>query len=267
MFAPELLSDCDRSPQLRRPKIMMKLYSADLSPYSARVRMQIYAKGITDIVIEPPGEHWGKPQFRERFPIGRVPVLDIDGDTMPESEVIAEYLEAIYPEPSLLGVTPRETAHIRTLARIGDIYIINNTFMLARLTRALSRQTPTAARDDPVSDQLVVEIVRNLKALDKLIGTDGFACCGRITLADCALVPGLFFVETVLPAAGVETPIPAFTNVAAYWAAIQKNEHAARVLIELHRGLEERRESIRSGAIEQLRATLAAAWKAEDAQN
>src|SRR5215470_19366095 len=112
---------------------MMKLYSADLSPYSARVRMQIYAKAIADIVVELP-EHWGMPKFRERFPIGRVPVLDIDGDTIPESEVIAEYLEEIYPKPSLLGTTPRETAHIRTLARIGDIYITNNTFMLARLT-------------------------------------------------------------------------------------------------------------------------------------
>jgi len=30
-------------------------------------------------------------------PIGRVPVLNIDGDVMPESEVIAEYLAAIYP--------------------------------------------------------------------------------------------------------------------------------------------------------------------------
>ena len=63
---------------------MIKLYSADLSPYSARVRMQIYVKGITDIVVELP-EHWGMPEFRERFPIGRVPVLDIDGDTIPES--------------------------------------------------------------------------------------------------------------------------------------------------------------------------------------
>ena len=61
---------------------MMKLYSVDLSPYSARVRMQIYAKGITDIVFELP-EHWGMPKFRERFPIGRVPVLNIDGDVMP----------------------------------------------------------------------------------------------------------------------------------------------------------------------------------------
>jgi glutathione S-transferase len=242
---------------------MMKLYTADLSPYSARVRMQIYAKGITDIVFELP-EDWGMPKFRERFPIGRVPVLDIDGDLIPESEVIAEYLEEIYPEPSLLGTTPRETAHIRTLARVADIYIINNTFMLSRLTGALSRQTPTAARDDPVSEQLAGEVVRNLKALDKFIGKDGFACCGRMTLADCALVPGLFRVENVMPLAGVHTPIPAIANVAAYWAAIQKNEHAAKVLIELHRGLEERREQIRSGAIERFRA---AAEKEADAQN
>lgn len=44
---------------------MMKLYSADLSPYSARIRMQIYAKGITDIVFELP-EHWGMPKFFAR---------------------------------------------------------------------------------------------------------------------------------------------------------------------------------------------------------
>ncbi|HEY1749980.1 MAG TPA: glutathione S-transferase family protein [Caulobacteraceae bacterium] len=245
---------------------MMKLYSADLSPYSARVRMQIYAKGITDIAFELP-EDWGMPTFRERFPIGRVPVLDIDGDFMPESEVIAEYLEAVYPEPSLLGITARETAHIRALARIGDIYIINNMFALARHTGALARQTPAAARDDRVGDQLAGEVVRNIKALDKFIGTDGFACGGRITLADCALVPGLFFVENVLPAAGVDTPIPAIANVAAYWAAIQKNEHAARVLIELRRGLDERREMIRSGAIERFRAAVAAAQKAADAQS
>jgi glutathione S-transferase len=242
---------------------MMKLYSADLSPYSARVRMQIYAKGITDIVFELP-EHWGMPKFRERFPIGRVPVLDIDGETIPESEVIAEYLEEIYREPSMLGASPRETARIRTLARLSDIYIINNMFMLSRLTGALGRRTPTAARDDGVSAQLVVEIKRNLKALDGFIGKDGFACCGRITLADCALVPGLFFIENILPVVGVDAPIPALANVGAYWSAIQKNEHAARVLVELHRGLEERREMIRSGEIDRIRAASAAAWAAAD---
>jgi len=249
----------------RDPSPTKKLYTADLSPYAARVRMQIYAKGITDIAFELP-ELWGMPKFRDKFPLGRVPALDIDGDLIPESEVLAEYLEAVYPEPSLLGATSRESAHIRTLARIGDVHLLNNTFMLARLTGALGRHTPAAARDAAVTDQLAGEVVRNVKALDRFIGAEGFACSGRLTLADCALVPALFFVETVLPAAAVDSPIPACAKVAAYWAAIQKGEPAARVMIELRRGLAERREMIRSGAIERFRAAVAAAQKAADAQ-
>jgi len=237
---------------------MMKLYSGDLSPYSARVRMQIYAKGITDITLERP-PHFGTPKFREEFPIGRIPVLDIDGDMMPESEVIAEYLEEVYPEPSMLGATPRETAHIRTVARIGDIYIMNNMFMLSPQSRA-------ATRNQGIVDLLGGQVVRNIKALDKIIGKDGFACCGRITMADCALVPGLFLVENVLPSVGLDDPIPRYANVAAYWAAIQKNEHAAKTLAELHRGLEERRELIRSGAFEKMMAAFAAAQAAADAE-
>ena len=236
---------------------MMKLYSGDLSPYSARVRLQIYAKGITDIPFERPPT-FGMPKFREDHPIGRIPVLDIDGDMMPESDVIAEYLEEIYPEPSMLGATPRETAHIRILARIGDIYLMNNMFMLSAQSRA-------ATRNQGIVDLLGGQVVRNIKALDKMIGKDGFACSGRLTMADCALVPGLFMVENVLPATGMDNPIPANANVAAYWAAIQKNEHAARVLVELHRGLEERREMIRNGTFEKMMAAAAAAHAAAEA--
>ena len=233
---------------------MMKLYSGDLSPYSARVRMQIYAKGLTDITLERPAS-FGTPKFRDDFPIGRIPVLDLgDGDMMPESEVISEYLEEVYPQPSLLGATPRESAHVRTLARIGDIYIMNNMFMLSPQTRAKTR-------NEGVVELLGGQVVRNIKALDRMIGKDGFACCGRLTLADCAIVPGLFLVENVLPTTGVENPIPGAANVAAYWAAIQQQEHAAKVLAELHRGLEERREMIRSGAFEKMMAASKAAME------
>ena len=236
---------------------MMKLYSGDLSPYSARVRMQIYAKGITDISIERPPT-FGTAAFRAAHPIGRIPVLDIDGDMMPESEVIAEYLEAVYPQPSLLGVNDRETAHIRTLARIGDVYIMNNMFML-------SGQTYVQPRNEGTIALLAGQVKRNLKALDRMIGTDGFACCGRLTLADCALTPGLFMVENTLPFAGLENPIPGLTNVAAYWAAMKANEHAARTLAELHRGLEERREMIRNGTFAKMMVAFRAAQAQEDA--
>jgi glutathione S-transferase len=231
----------------------MKLYSWDLSPYSARVRMQIYAKGLTDIAIEQ-APNVLPQKFYQDHPIGRLPLLEIDGEGVPESDVIAEYLEETYPEPSLLGATPRETARIRTLARIGDIYLLNNTFMLSVQTRALSAKAPVTTGVEGFVAVLGGQLAGSTRALDRMIGRDGFACLGRVTLADCALVPALFFMEKVLPATGVADPFAANANVAAYWAAIQRQEPAARILVELHRGLEERRELIRSGAIEEIRA-------------
>jgi len=239
----------------------MKLYSWDLSPYSARVRMQIYAKGLGDIAIEQPPTY-GTSKFYQDHPIGRVPLLEIDGEAIPESAVIAEYLEEIYPEPSLLGATPRENAHIRTLARIGDIYLMNNTFMLAVQTRVLAAQTPVTTGNEGIVALLGGQLASSAKALDRMIGRDGFACLGRVTLADCALVPALFFLEAVLPGTGVADPIAANANVAAYWAAIRREAYVARTLVELHRGLEERRELIRSGAIEKIRAARNAAREA-----
>jgi len=239
----------------------MKLYSWDLSHYSARVRMQIYAKGLTDIAIEQPPTY-GTAKFYKDHPIGRIPLLEIDGEAIPESAVIAEYLEEVYPEPSLLGATSRENAHIRTLARIGDIYLMNNTFMLAVQTRVLAAQTPVTTGNESIVALLGGHLARSTRALDRMIGRDGFACLGRITLADCALVPALFFLEAVLPGTGLADPIAANPNVAAYWAAIRKDESAARILVELHRGLDERRELIRSGEIGKIRAARDAARKA-----
>ncbi|HEY5008112.1 MAG TPA: glutathione S-transferase family protein [Caulobacteraceae bacterium] len=219
----------------------MKLYSGDLSPYSAKVRMQIYAKGIEDITLERP-DGFGTQAWWKTSPIGRIPALELpDGAIIPESEVIAEYLEEIYPTPRLLGDTPRETATIRTVSRLADIYLMNNMFML-------SGQTRRSTRNEGVRDLLAGQVIRGVKALEHYIGDDGFAVLGRLTIADCTLVPALFLIENVLPTTDVEDPVPGQPKVAAYWAAIQQNPHAARTLVELHRGLAERRELIRKAS-------------------
>ena len=217
----------------------MKLYSGDLSPYSAKVRMQIYAKGIADIPLERPAT-FPTLAWRETSPIGRIPVLELgEGDVIPESEVISEYLEETYPTPRLLGATPRESAAIRTLSRLADIYLLNNMFML-------SGQTRRSTRSEAVRDLLAGQVIRGVEALEKMIdGQGGYALLGRVTLADCTLVPALFMIENVLPATDTPDPIPANPKVAAYWSAIQHDPSAAKVMVELHRGLAERRELIR----------------------
>jgi glutathione S-transferase len=222
----------------------MKLYSVDLSPYSSKVRMQVYAKGLDHIAIERPAGFL-TPTWRETSPsrIGRLPMLELDdGQVIPESEVIAEYLEEIYPEPRLLGATPAESATIRALVHVADLYLTTNIF-------AMTGGSGAPLRQGPVRDRAVAGLMRGIESLEQMIGGEGgFACLGRLTLADCALVPALFMVENVLPATDTANPIPANPKIAAYWAAIQAAPPAARVLAEMRRGLEARIEAVRRAA-------------------
>ncbi len=242
---------------------MMKLYSWDVSPYAARVRMQIYAKGLTEIATEQTPFFISQKLYEDR-PLSRIPSLEIDGDAIPESAVIAEYLEETYPQPSLLGSTPRENAHIRMLARIGDVYLINTAFTLASLTRALAAHTPAPTGIESISALLSAQLASSIRTLDRLIGRDGFACLGRLTLADCALVPALSYVQYMLLNRGLADPIAPNVNVAAYQAAIREQEPAARVLAEFQRGREERREQISTGELEKVRAGNQAAREAAE---
>ena len=89
----------------------MKLFQTYASPFPTRVRLLIYAKGLDVELVEPPGFHASteaKGDYLKVNPIGRVPALVLDdGRVLPESEVICEYLEDAYPEPSLRPADPR----------------------------------------------------------------------------------------------------------------------------------------------------------------
>jgi len=219
----------------------MKLHTGDLSPYSAKVRMQIYAKGITDInfTLDP---LFRKMRFREVTPTGRIPALDVGSenapDIIPESEVICEYLEELYPEPTMLGTTPRERARVRTINRIGDIYLMNNIFMSLP---QINRKT----RVDATRDMLVAQVVRGIGALEAhlseaQVGGSEFAVGDTMSLADCTLVPALWMCQNTVPNLDVPNPIEGTEKVAAYWDGIQKNEIAAKVIAEINRGLKAR---------------------------
>jgi glutathione S-transferase len=211
----------------------MKLYTGDLSPYSAKVRMQIYAMGIIDdIEFElPPSFFMGK--LSEVSPIGRIPVLALDDGVIPESEVIAEYLDDLYPEKSMAGSTPRERADVRLISRIADIYLMNNIFMVLP-------QIPRKTRNDAVRDLLIGQVTRGMGALEKHIGEGDYAAADKLTRADCTLVPALFLCEHTVPRLDVDNPILATRKVAAYWQKIQRNEFAARIMDEMMKGLQAR---------------------------
>ena len=215
----------------------MKLYTGDLSPYSAKVRMQIYAMGIEDDVqFGLPDSFlamWFQGKLAEFSPLARIPILELDDGIIPESEVISEFLEDSFPDRTLLGSTSKARAAVRLVSRIADIYIMNNLFL------ALSQLDPET-RVDATRDLLVAQIDRGMRALDQYIGPGDFAVGDSLTRADCTLVPALFMCESTMPGLGVANPVEKTENVKGYWARIQQNEHAARVVAEMARGLKAR---------------------------
>ncbi|MFN3239174.1 MAG: glutathione S-transferase family protein [Pseudomonadales bacterium] len=226
----------------------MKLYTGDLSPYSAKVRMQIYAMGINDIEFElPVAFYMGK--MAEVSPIGRIPALETDEGIIPESEVIAEYLDDLYPEQALLPKDPYARSQVRLLSRIADIYLMNNIFMVLP-------QIPRGTRNEAIRDLLIGQVNRGMGALEKHLTDSAFAVGSELTRADCSLVPALFLCEHTVPRLDVENPILGTEKVAAYWQRIQTNEHAAKVLGEMQKGLQERLDGTEKKRLE---AAIAAA--------
>ena len=168
----------------------MKLYNNDISPFSARCRMVIQLKGLEVELIDPfagmPREEW-----LALTPLGKVPALVLDdGTVLPESETICEYLEEVYPEPALLPDNPRDRAHVRLLSRIGDLYL------LEPLSTLFGNIDPATRNAEDVK-QGFEELETALGWLSHYLDGSGHAAFGRLTLADCALVPILFFVRRI----------------------------------------------------------------------
>ena len=213
----------------------MILYSGDLSPYSAKVRMQIYAMGVADdISFELPVVQFFSGKLKDVSPIGRIPILKTDEGLIPESEVIAEYLDELYPQKSLAGNTRMERANIRVLSRIADIYLMDNIFLALGQMRV---PEPNQA----IVELLTGQVMRGVTALEEHLPGVGYAAGGdELTRADCALVPALYMCDRTIPRLGVANPVLGLTKTEVYWTRIQQNEHALRVISEMDRGLKAR---------------------------
>ena len=79
---------------------MTTLYDAARCPFCARVRIVLAEKGLPYETVEI--DLADRPAWLyDLNPVGKVPVLDEDGWILPESAVIAEYLDERYPDPPL----------------------------------------------------------------------------------------------------------------------------------------------------------------------
>ena len=101
---------------------MLELYHHGSSACAAKVRFALAEKRLEwsgryiDILA---GEQF-RPEFLAINPKAVVPVLVHDGEVSPESTVICEYLEEVFPEYAIYPSSPAERARVRIWTKAVD---------------------------------------------------------------------------------------------------------------------------------------------------
>jgi glutathione S-transferase len=100
---------------------MRVLYHLWLHPFSRKVRIALAEKKLDfELRIEKIWER--RTEFLALNPAGDVPVLvEADGTTLANNQVVCEYLEEVYPEVNLLGTDPVQRAETRRLIYWFDV--------------------------------------------------------------------------------------------------------------------------------------------------
>lgn len=187
----------------------MKLYTAPYAPNPRRVTMFAAEKGLDALEVVQidlmQGAH-REAAFREKSPLSQVPVLELDdGRTLTESRAICTYLEALHPEPNLLGADAFERAHIEMWDRRIELGFAMPLMMWVRhgspaLGAVEKNQTPE------VSAFFQKQAMRMAKWLDGELASRSWIAGERFTIADITAACGVDFAKLMRWRPGDDLP-------------------------------------------------------------
>ncbi|HEY6878162.1 MAG TPA: glutathione S-transferase family protein [Polyangiales bacterium] len=194
----------------------MKLYHHPFSNFSRRVRMQLLEKNVTieEHLVKLEAREHKSEAFLKLNPYGRVPVLDDDGFVLYESSAITEYLEHVYPTPSLLPQDPKLRALVSMHVKLCDLEVGTQAPTLIFPRRFFPRERWNL----PEQEHARQRIHAHLAIVSQQLGDREFLVGDQFTLADiayCLITPFISLLE-LEPAA----------NVAAWFARLEARPSA-----------------------------------------
>lgn len=241
----------------------MKLIDNPLSPYSLKIRMILYEKGIDFEKLEIHTEDQRDELLRAN-PRAEVPAL-VDGDAfIADSKVIAEYIEEKYPDPPMLPADPALRARCRRLELLADTELDAAVivFSLFKFFR------PELAEQMPEAMERATALVRGQFAkIDRELGGQEYLA-GSFSRADLAFAPHFGATAFMGLAPGSDTP-----GLAAWVARLSARESVKRATQEAMESLGQKHENPlfdpnrlhwRSDRIEQLLRAGMGPWLLEE---
>jgi glutathione S-transferase len=204
----------------------LTLYFHPLSSFCQKVLIALYENGTpftphkVDLMDEKESA-----AFKQLWPVGKFPVLrdEKNGQTIPESTSIIEYLVRHYPGPvQLVPKDPDAALTVRAQDRFYDL----NVHLLTQ--KVITDRLRPAGQNDTFGVEHARALLQTaLRIVDKDMARKTWASGDTFTMADCAAAPALFYCnKAVTPLAGP------FDNLAAYLDRLTKRPSYARALKE-----------------------------------
>jgi glutathione S-transferase len=165
---------------------MLKLYGVALSPFARKALLTLEFKEL-EYDSEPtfPGDE--SPAFRAISPLGKIPVLDHDGFTVPDTSVICRYLDRIAPEKPIYPTDPQLEARACWIEEYADSKLIENCALLFRerlLNPKMFNQPTDEAAVQNVLDNTMPEC---LAYLETVVPESGYLVGDSLSIADIAV--------------------------------------------------------------------------------
>ncbi|RMF36853.1 MAG: glutathione S-transferase [Alphaproteobacteria bacterium] len=192
----------------------VRLYDAARAPNPRRVRIFLAEKGITLPVRElaiMQGEHFA-PEHMAKIGTHHVPALELaDGTILTESVAICRYLEALTPEPPLMGRDPLEAAVIEMWQRRVEFQLFMPIGFVLRhgnpAMQVLERvQCPEWAEANRP------RVLEGLNWLDRRLQTSPFIAGDEFSIADITGIVAIDFMRVI------RQKIPEECSALAEWA-------------------------------------------------
>ena len=199
----------------------LDLFAHPFSSYCMKVLIPLWSDGtdFTYRILEDDHPE-NMIELKRRWPFGQFPLLVDEGETVVESTVIIEHLQARHPGPNRWIPEGETGRRVRFLDRLFDSYVMNT--MTVPVFNAMR---PEAERDQGAIAKARASLHTAYDWLEGQIG-DEWAVGDHFTLADCAAAPSLFYADWV------EEIGPSRPRLAAYRARLLAHPPVARAIDE-----------------------------------
>lgn len=197
----------------------MKFYDCRTAPSPRRVRIFLAEKGIELDTVQVDlgkGEQFGEA-FRAINPDCVVPVLQLDdGQCLSEVLAICSYLEALHPEPALIGETPEQRAlALMWNAKVEQQGLLAMADAFRNSAKGLSGKAlpgPDAYPQIPeLAERGRQRVAQFIRRLDGRLGETPFLAGDNFSIAD---ISALVFVDF---AAWIKITLPADATQLLRW--------------------------------------------------